>query len=71
MMATLETRTRAPADSSYALGFSSLNEEVEVENLPVLGELPAWLRGRLIRVTPALLEIGDRRWSTGSTDWRC
>ena len=25
------------------------------------GELPAWLTGALVRVTPALLEVGDRR----------
>jgi beta,beta-carotene 9',10'-dioxygenase len=43
------------------LGFTSLEEETAVERLPVRGELPAWLTGALVRVTPAKLEVGDRR----------
>src|SRR5215211_5214995 len=42
-------------------GFTSLAEETAVDRLPVSGEVPAWLTGALIRVTPALLEIGGRR----------
>src|ERR1700730_12997748 len=59
MMAATETPTRTPADSSYTLGFSSLEEENALDDLAVEGRLPQWLSGRLIRVTPALLEIGD------------
>jgi beta,beta-carotene 9',10'-dioxygenase len=58
-MATATTSIQTPVDSSYALGFSSLDEEIALDDLPVVGQLPAWLTGRLIRVTPALLEIGD------------
>ena len=43
------------------LGFTSLEEETAVERLPVRGELPVWLTGALVRVTPAKLEVGDRR----------
>jgi beta,beta-carotene 9',10'-dioxygenase len=59
-MTAIETPTRTPADSSYALGFSSLDDEIALDDLPVQGQLPPWLSGRLIRVTPALLEIGDK-----------
>jgi beta,beta-carotene 9',10'-dioxygenase len=47
--------------TDYRLGFQSLDEETAVDRLPVSGELPAWLTGALVRVTPALFEIGDRR----------
>jgi beta,beta-carotene 9',10'-dioxygenase len=43
------------------LGFTSLDEETAVDRLPVTGEVPAWLTGALVRVTPALLEVGGRR----------
>jgi beta,beta-carotene 9',10'-dioxygenase len=43
------------------LGFTSLEEETAVDALPVRGELPEWLTGGLVRVTPAKLEVGDRR----------
>jgi carotenoid cleavage dioxygenase-like enzyme len=43
------------------LGFTSMEEETAVDSLPVTGELPAWLGGALVRVTPAKLEVGERR----------
>jgi carotenoid cleavage dioxygenase-like enzyme len=43
------------------LGFTSLEEETAVDSLPVTGQLPAWLSGALVRVTPAKLEVGERR----------
>ena len=56
-MATTEVSTGA----DYRLGFTSQDEEIRVERLPVTGAVPAWLTGALVRVTPALLEVGDRR----------
>ena len=47
--------------TDFRLGFESLEEETAVERLPVTGELPAWLTGALVRVTPAKLEVGDQR----------
>ena len=47
--------------TDFRLGFRSQEEETSVERLPVTGALPAWLTGSLVRVTPAKLEIGDRR----------
>ncbi len=43
------------------LGFTSLEEETALDRLPVTGEVPGWLAGALVRVTPALLEVGGRR----------
>jgi beta,beta-carotene 9',10'-dioxygenase len=60
IMATALSQTQV---TDHRLGFKSLDEEVAVDRLPVSGELPAWLTGALVRVTPALLEIGDRRVS--------
>jgi beta,beta-carotene 9',10'-dioxygenase len=57
-MATALSQTQA---TDYRLGFRSLDEETAVDRLPVSGTLPPWLTGSLIRVTPALFEIGDRR----------
>jgi carotenoid cleavage dioxygenase-like enzyme len=56
-MATTEASSR----TDYRLGFTSQDEETAVERLPVSGEVPAWLTGALVRVTPALLEVGGRR----------
>jgi beta,beta-carotene 9',10'-dioxygenase len=43
------------------LGFTSMDEETAVDSLQLSGELPAWLGGALVRVTPAKLEVGERR----------
>src|SRR5215208_4622021 len=42
------------------IGFESMEEELRVDRLPVSGDLPEWLDGTLVRVTPALLDIGGR-----------
>jgi beta,beta-carotene 9',10'-dioxygenase len=53
--------TEASARTDHRLGFTSQDEETTVDRLPVTGEVPAWLTGALVRVTPALLEVGGRR----------
>ena len=53
--------TTVAQQADYRLGFTSLEEETAVERLPVAGEVPEWLTGSLVRVTPALLEVGGRR----------
>ena len=57
-MATTLSQTAA---TDHRLGFQSLDEETAVERLPVSGQVPDWLTGALVRVTPALFEVGDRR----------
>src|SRR5262245_22992646 len=41
-------------------GFESLESEVQVDSLPLTGELPAWLEGSLLRTGPAKWEVGER-----------
>src|SRR3954447_24626352 len=53
-MATLATTT------DHRLGFADQTEEVRVDALAVQGEVPAWLRGGLVRVTPAQMDFAQR-----------
>jgi beta,beta-carotene 9',10'-dioxygenase len=46
--------------TDHRLGFADQTEEVRVDALPVSGEVPTWLRGGLVRVTPAQMDF-DRR----------
>jgi carotenoid cleavage dioxygenase-like enzyme len=46
------------------LGLTSLDEETAVDSLPLHGELPPWLAGTLIRITPAQLDHA-RHWFDG------
>ena len=58
----------AAAAGTRRLGFESLEEEVGVDRIEVSGELPAWLAGSLVRVTPAMLDVGGkplRHWFDG------
>lgn len=51
-----------------AVGFESSTREEQQRPLRVDGEIPPWLRGRLIRTGPALFEVGDeayRHWFDG------
>src|SRR4051794_2914271 len=51
-----------------AAGFGCLDEEVALDAIPVTGELPSWLRGSLVRVTPARLDTPAgpiRHWFDG------
>jgi carotenoid cleavage dioxygenase-like enzyme len=55
----MATRTHAAA-GVRRLGFESQYEEVRADALPLDGELPPWLAGTLVRVTPAMLDVGGR-----------
>src|SRR4051812_18378286 len=46
------------------LGFTTLDEETRVDRLPLSGQLPPWLGGTLIRITPAQLDHA-RHWFGG------
>ena len=49
----------------YRLGFETQREEISDEQLPVDGELPNWLVGRLLRNGPGQFEAGEtplRHW---------
>jgi carotenoid cleavage dioxygenase-like enzyme len=49
------------AKTDFKLGFSEPPGEIEVADLPVEGQMPEWLEGSLVRLTPAKFDAGDRR----------
>ncbi|TIM18977.1 MAG: carotenoid oxygenase family protein, partial [Mesorhizobium sp.] len=51
------------AKGRYALGFTTLEQEVDQLPLQVEGELPAWLTGRLLRTGPAKFEVGRQAYT--------
>jgi beta,beta-carotene 9',10'-dioxygenase len=56
-----ELTTSTPAtNGTYVSGFSSLDTEIDVEDLPVHGTIPGWLRGTLTRNGPAHYEAGQK-----------
>src|SRR4051794_12739672 len=46
--------------TDHRLGFADQTEEVRVDALAVSGEVPTWLRGGLVRVTPAQMDFDQR-----------
>src|SRR3954454_21631917 len=46
------------------LGLTSLDEETSVDRVPMTGDLPPWLAGSLMRITPAQLDHA-RHWFDG------
>jgi beta,beta-carotene 9',10'-dioxygenase len=47
----------------YHLGFSTLDREISLEDLPVRGTVPTWLTGTLLRTAPAKFEVGNRGYN--------
>jgi carotenoid cleavage dioxygenase-like enzyme len=60
-----ETAVRSQAEA----GFADLDEELTLDRIELTGELPPWLSGSLVRVTPARFDIGSehriRHWFDG------
>ncbi len=66
--AAAATAAATSTSTSPTLGFSTLNDEVVVDELPLHGELPRWLSGSLLRTGPAKFEVGEqhmRHWFDG------
>jgi carotenoid cleavage dioxygenase-like enzyme len=50
------------------LGYTSLDEEIELDDLPIVGSVPTWLEGTLLRNGPGKFEVGEskfRHWFDG------
>jgi beta,beta-carotene 9',10'-dioxygenase len=59
---------QATVGSNAEAGFADLDEEVALDEIPLKGQLPPWLSGSLVRVTPAKFELeGEsiRHWFDG------
>ncbi|GHO46362.1 carotenoid oxygenase family protein [Ktedonospora formicarum] len=62
------SQTLSQASSFFAPGYSSLEQEVVLDRLPVSGTIPHWLEGSLLRNGPAKFEMGQqnfRHWFDG------
>jgi carotenoid cleavage dioxygenase-like enzyme len=46
----------------YAIGFSTLDKEMQLDDLPLRGNFPNWLNGTLVRTGPAKFEVGEQRY---------
>lgn len=53
----------SPPQTGLELAFTSLESEIEIDNLPVKGEIPHWLNGVLFRNGPAKFEVGEASYS--------
>jgi len=51
------------SQSPYYFGFTTLNSETSIEQLPIRGTVPAWLTGTLVRNGPARFEVGDQKYN--------
>ncbi|MEX2264017.1 MAG: carotenoid oxygenase family protein [Bryobacteraceae bacterium] len=51
------------SQSKYQLGFTSLDRETSVNELPVRGNVPLWLVGTLVRTGPAKFEVGRNNYN--------
>jgi beta,beta-carotene 9',10'-dioxygenase len=54
--------------AKHNIGFSKTPGEINVENLPLLGKLPGWLSGTLVRNGPGTFKVGTqsyRHWFDG------
>ena len=48
---------------AFQKGFTTLDKEVILDDLPVQGEIPHWLTGTLVRNGPAQFEVGARSFN--------
>jgi beta,beta-carotene 9',10'-dioxygenase len=46
----------------YEIGFSTLDKEIQLDDLPLRGNFPNWLNGMLVRTGPAKFEVGEHRY---------
>lgn len=46
----------------YEIGFSTLDKEIQLDDLPLRGNIPPWLDGTLVRTGPAKFEVGKQRY---------
>jgi beta,beta-carotene 9',10'-dioxygenase len=56
----MTTATGQRTTTDFTGGFRSLEDETQVDSLPLEGELPAWLHGSLLRTGPAQWDAGGR-----------
>ncbi|HEX2178339.1 MAG TPA: carotenoid oxygenase family protein [Actinomycetota bacterium] len=60
---TPEDRSASRQPPAYALGFESMENEVELDRAPVSGQIPSWLSGTLVRTGPTKFEVGQQKFN--------
>jgi len=58
----------SPYQKTQNLFYTSQKQETELTKLQIVGEIPKWIRGKLIRNGPAIFEVGNtklRHWFDG------
>ena len=46
----------------FDLGFRKTDREIDIDTLPITGEIPEWLQGTLVRNGPGTFEVGNQRY---------
>jgi beta,beta-carotene 9',10'-dioxygenase len=59
-MSQVAETVQPATDRDLTAGFDSLDQETQVDRLPVEGRLPDWLVGSLVRTAPAQWEVGEQ-----------
>ena len=54
--------TQSTPRTGYMTGFTTLQEEITCDCLPITGIIPAWLSGSLLRNGPAQFEAGQQKY---------
>lgn len=49
--------------AEYDKGFHALHKETVLDEVPIAGEMPAWLQGTLLRNGPGRFDVGDQRYN--------
>lgn len=65
----MTTSTAPTYETALRLGLTSQREQLVLDDLPVRGEMPAWLTGSMVRTGPAAFEVGGtpvRHWFDGT-----
>jgi beta,beta-carotene 9',10'-dioxygenase len=57
----MASQATATPTAAPTLGFTTLEQELEVDELALSGQIPGWLEGSLLRTGPAKFEVGEQR----------
>jgi beta,beta-carotene 9',10'-dioxygenase len=59
----MQDKKKMIAETSNQLGFTTLENELVLDDLLLSGKIPSWLSGTLIRNGPARFEVGRQKFN--------